>query len=229
MSVRAIPLLPCPSIDDITDFYEALGFTTTFRQSSPNPYVAVERDGLELHYFGVEGFDPDGSYGTCVVLVDDTEPWFEAIAAGLRERYDTLPMSGVPRITRPRLRENARGLSGFSLIDPGGNAVRFTRGIAEPVMEESRLATAYAYAVVLADSNGDPTEAATLLAGAIRREDEASPIEDRVQALAYLAELWVRADDPEAAARTLDELGDHPLTPEIEEAVADLRRSLNRA
>ena len=166
MSVRAIPLLPCPSTDDIADFYEALGFTTTYRQSTPSPYVAVERDGLELHYFGMEGFDPATSYGTCIVLVDDTEPWFEAIAAGLRQRYETLPMSGVPRITRPRLRENAGGLSGFSLIDPGGNAVRFTRGITgEPVMEESRLATAYAYAVVLADSNGDPAEAATLLDG----------------------------------------------------------------
>ncbi|WP_262851437.1 tetratricopeptide repeat protein [Mumia quercus] len=232
MAVRTLPLLPCSSIDDITDFYEALGFTTTYRQTRPNPYVAVERDGLELHYFGMPGFDPADSYGSCVVLVEDTEPWFEALAVGLRARHGRLPLTGIPRITRPRRRKNAGGLSGFSLIDPGGNWVRFMRvAKAEPdpaPADESRLATAYANAVVLADSHGDPAQAAKILAGALARDD-AGPSGDRDQALAYLAELQLRTGDGAAAAVTLDALSDRPLEPEIEAAVADLRASLSRA
>ncbi|MFC6150056.1 MULTISPECIES: tetratricopeptide repeat protein [Mumia] len=229
MSVRAIPLLPCSSIEDITDFYETLGFATTYRQTRPNPYVVVARDGLELHYFGMDGFDPADSYGTCVVLVDDTEPWFEAIAAGLRERFGKLPLTGIPRITRPRRRKNVGDLSGFSMIDPGGNWVRFMRD-AQPApvdpAAESALATAYANAVVLADSHGDPAQAAKILAGAVRRDAGASPVEDQVQALAYLAEVQLRAGDADAARTTLDALDGHTLAPEIEEAVADLRRTL---
>ncbi|MER6135213.1 hypothetical protein [Streptomyces sp. NPDC001815] len=45
----AIPLLPCRSIDEITESYGALGFTTTYRQTRPNPCVCIQRNGLQLH------------------------------------------------------------------------------------------------------------------------------------------------------------------------------------
>ncbi len=41
---RMIPLLPCASIDEIADFAAALGFTVTYRQIRPNPYLALRRD-----------------------------------------------------------------------------------------------------------------------------------------------------------------------------------------
>lgn len=122
-----VPLLPCASIDEIRDFYAALGFEVAYRQTRPNPYLALRRDGIDLHYFGIEGFRPEDSYGSCLVVVDDTEPLFEAWAAGLRAAYGKLPLSGFPRITRPRRRANAGGLSGFSLVDPAGNWVRVVR------------------------------------------------------------------------------------------------------
>ncbi|GIJ34548.1 hypothetical protein Vse01_36960 [Micromonospora sediminimaris] len=36
-----VPLLPCPSIDDIVAFYQVLGFHPTYQQRKPNPYVAL--------------------------------------------------------------------------------------------------------------------------------------------------------------------------------------------
>jgi len=36
-----VPALPCRSIDEIEAFYTALGFTRTYRQVRPNPYLAL--------------------------------------------------------------------------------------------------------------------------------------------------------------------------------------------
>jgi hypothetical protein len=99
--VRTIPPLPCASIDEIAKFADHLGFRVTYRQVRPNPYVALDRDGLELHYFGIPGFLPEDSYGSCVVITDDIEALFDAFAAGLRAAYGKLPVSSFPRITRP--------------------------------------------------------------------------------------------------------------------------------
>jgi hypothetical protein len=48
--VRAIPLLPCASIDEISKFTDHLGFRVTYRQVRPNPYVALgpRRPGAAL-------------------------------------------------------------------------------------------------------------------------------------------------------------------------------------
>ena len=37
------------------------------------PYLALRREGIELHYFGMDGFRPEDSYGTCVVIAPDPE------------------------------------------------------------------------------------------------------------------------------------------------------------
>ena len=47
---RMIPLLPCASIDEIADFAGALGFTVTYRQVRPNPYLALRREDIELRH-----------------------------------------------------------------------------------------------------------------------------------------------------------------------------------
>jgi catechol 2,3-dioxygenase-like lactoylglutathione lyase family enzyme len=73
-----IPALPCPSIDEVVTFYEALGFRRTYHQTKPNPYVVVRREDWEMHFFGMDGFDPETSYGTCVVQVPDTATTWRA-------------------------------------------------------------------------------------------------------------------------------------------------------
>ena len=64
-----IPLLPCQTIQPVTDFYTALGFEVTFLQKSPNPFAVVERGDIVLQFFGMKKYDPSASYsrreGSC--------------------------------------------------------------------------------------------------------------------------------------------------------------------
>ena len=193
--MRTIPLLPCASIDEIAKFANHLGFRVTYRQVRPNPYLALDRDGLELHYFGIADFlpqDPDCS-GVWRSPTQIEEP-VDASAAGLPAAYGRLPVSGFPRITRPKLRRT----TGFSLVDPSGNWIRVTAE-RSPVESSSnaqggRLRAAVDNAVVIADSHGDAAQPAKILAGALARDISARPGERR-EAEEYLAELRQRLTD----------------------------------
>jgi len=201
---RTVPLLPCPSIDEIAEFYECLGFTRTYRQLRPNPHVVLEREDIGLHFFGMPDFDPATSYGSCLVVVPDIGALHAAFAAGMRERYGKVLIAGIPRMTRPRHRKNADGLTGFAVIDPGGNWIRFTAIPSDTPPSTThqpagKLAEALANAVVLGDSKGDTAQAIKMLTGAIRRHEVGAPAADLVSALAYLAELSVRAGDTDQA------------------------------
>ncbi|HYI57934.1 MAG TPA: VOC family protein [Microlunatus sp.] len=198
-----IPLLPCGDIEDLAAFWVDLGLAVTYRQQRPNPYLALSRGGLVLHYYGMPDWDPESSHSTCVVRVTDTGPVFELFAAGLRKRFGRLPMSGLPRITRPRKRVNNQGLAGFSLVDPAGNWVRVSRSAgpaADTADAPSRLSRAVDNAIVLADSHGDAAQAYKILAGAVGRA-HASPVREVAPALGYLAELALRLGDlPQAGS-----------------------------
>lgn len=184
-------MLPCSDIDEIIEFFTGLGFEVTYRQTRPNPYVALEGHGFPLHYYGLDGHRAEESHSTCGVVVADTEPLFEAFATGLRATYGKLPVAGHPRITRPRPRKNAGGLSGFSLIDPAGNWIRIMRdGTAEAVGKSSSLRESLLNAIVLADSKGDSAQAAKILQGAVRRADHTDPAMS--EALEFLTELQGR-------------------------------------
>lgn len=179
-----VPLLPCGDVDAMADFWSGLGLTVTYRQRRPNPALGLELGGIAFQYYGMPEWHPEQSHSSFVVAVPDTEPLYDLFAAGLRERFGRLPVSGFPRITRPRRRANNAGLSGFSLIDPAGNWVRVPRGPttdATPVAPDGDVtewaptpgggpvARALDAAVVQADSHGDPAQARKILAGALRR------------------------------------------------------------
>jgi hypothetical protein len=96
-----IPCLPCRRLDDVLPFYQALGFEVTHRQERPGPYAAVRRGGIELHFFAIAAFDPAESLGNVVVKVGDPGVLHAAFAAGLRQEFGKVPVSGVPRMTAP--------------------------------------------------------------------------------------------------------------------------------
>jgi len=197
-----IPLLPCADVDEVATFYGNLGFERTYRQLRPNPYVALRREDLHLHFFGMPDYDPATSYSTCLVLTDDIEALHRAFADGMRAAYGKVLVSGLPRMTRPRPRRNNDGHTGFSLIDPGGNWIRITANpaAAAPVAPgpDSRLARALDNAVVLGDSKGDPAQALKILDGAIERADPSEDPEVLAAALDYRAELIQVIDEDEA-------------------------------
>ncbi|MFI6499482.1 VOC family protein [Nonomuraea typhae] len=200
-----LPLLPCRSIDEMAEFYTMLGFTQTYYQTRPNPYVVLKREDLELGFFGMpEGFKPEDSYGTCVVLVPDTGALFEAFAAGMRETHGKLLVSGIPRMTRPRKRKNAGNHSGFTVVDPGGNWIRIMAAKPLPDEEEhGRLTKSLRSAVVMGDSHGKHVRAAKILDDALERDQDTAAPGELLEALAYRAELALRAGDPAAARDAL--------------------------
>jgi len=202
-----VPLLPCASIDDIVAFYGVLGFSTTYQQRKPNPYAALRREGLHLHFFEMAGFDPEQSYGSCLVVTSDIAAMHRAFAAGMRAAYGKVLVSGMPRMTRPRARKNADGSGGFSVIDPGGNGIRVVqdRATAPPPAPApaGRLAQALANAVVLADSKGDAGQAARILDSALSRMRADDDPVTQVEVLVYRAELALVLQDRETATEML--------------------------
>ena len=202
-----VPLLPCASIDDIESFYEVLGFSATYKQRKPNPYVALRREDLHLHFFEMAGFDPEQSYGSCLVLTSDIAGLHRAFAAGMRAAYGKVLVSGTPRMTRPRARKNYDGLGGFSVIDPGGNWIRVVQNAATtpspaPTPAE-RLATTLANAVVLGDSKGDVAQAARILDSALARPHADDDPVVHLEVLVYRAELAMALGDRETATELL--------------------------
>jgi hypothetical protein len=202
-----MPLLPCRSIDEIVEFYTMLGFTRTYYQVRPNPYVSLQRDDLRLGFFGMpDDFKPEDSYGSCVVLVPDTGALFDAFAAGMRAAHGKLLVSGIPRMTRPRKRKNDEYRSGFAVIDPGGNWIRIMAASPAPDEKQAaagKLTTTLNTAVVMGDSHGKHARAAQILDAALERaKDTATPAE-LLEALAYRAELALRAEDRVTASEAL--------------------------
>jgi catechol 2,3-dioxygenase-like lactoylglutathione lyase family enzyme len=213
-----VPLLPCRDIDEIDEFYTALGFHRTYRQTRPNPYLALRREDLHLHFFGMPGVEPAESYSTCLVLVEDIGELYRAFAAGMRAAYGKVLVAGIPRMTRPRPRKNNDGLTGFAVIDPGGNWIRISataadRATGKPAAEPTgRLARALQNAVVLADSKGDHRQAARILDAELARPAATDDPVALVEALVYRAEVALTLGDAATAATALARAHATPLT-----------------
>jgi catechol 2,3-dioxygenase-like lactoylglutathione lyase family enzyme len=231
-----IPILPCGDLEEALAFYDALGFAATYRQRRPNPYAVVAREDIQVHLFGIEGYDPAAATGNVIVAVPDPDALYESFAAGLRAAYGRLPSAGIPRILRPRRRFGT--VRGFSVVDPGGNWLRVSRlGDTEEEANRDRpagLARVVENAARQGDARGADDEALRLLDAGLARFGDAPPA-DRARALLYRAELGVRLGDGPLAeasladARTvvagLPEAGRAALAPDLahaEELVAGL-------
>jgi len=218
-----IPGLPCRDLDDVLPFYAALGFELTYRVQRPSPFASVRRGGIDLHFFAVDGFDPADSMGSVVVLVPDTGALHRAFSAGLRAAFGRVPLSGIPRMTRPRSKQGMT--AGFSVVDPGGNWLRIS-GYGDDGDDEGgpdasgRLSRVMATAARQADSRGDEAAGVRVLATGLARHADA-PATERVPALIYLIELLVRTDDRDGAAALLAEVAGMDLSDAERDALAD--------
>ncbi|MFE2876105.1 glyoxalase [Streptomyces roseus] len=197
-----VPVLPCVSVEDTLEFYEALGFENTYRQTRPYVYLALRLSGFELHFGKApEGLDPareDG--GACLVMVDSVAPYHAAFVRAMRRRYGKVLATGRPRITRYR-----PGASRFSLVDPSGNSIVFVRRD-EPMeldyggsKQLAGLARVLDNARILREFKDDDRAAFRAVKSGLRRFGEDAPAADRARALAVListsAALGEHADD----------------------------------
>jgi hypothetical protein len=202
---RMYPMLPCRELDEAIAFYEALGFARKYRQLRPNPYALVAREDMQVHLFGMPDFNPEESYGSVGVVVPDPDALYRSFAEGLRRAYGKLPVSGIPRILRPRKRFGT--VYGFSVVDVGGNWLRVSKlGDTEEdtTGAEAGLAKIIEVAARLGDAHGDDAQALKTLESGLSKYPEA-PIVDRARALLFRAELAVRLGNEPLARSSLAE------------------------
>ena len=217
---RMYPMLPCRDLDEAIAFYEALGFSRTYRQLRPNPYAVVVREDMQVHLFAMPEFDPARSYGSVSVVVPDPDALYEAFAEGLRKAYGKLPVAGIPRMVRPRKRSGT--VYGFSVVDVGGNWLRVSRvGDTEEAAErpDTALAKVLEVAARLADAHGDDAAALAKLQSGLSRHPEASVL-DRARAILFRAELGVRLGKSSLARSSLSEVLEMKLTEDERALVA---------
>ena len=205
------PILPCPDIDVAVTFYEALGFERTYRQTRPNPYAAVARGDLNVHVYGIDGYDPATATGNVGIAVPDCDILYASFAAGLREMFGRLPASGVPRITRPRKRFGT--VYGFSVVDPGGNWLRFSNlgDTEEAEIKRTGLLRVVDNAARQGDSHGSDVDALDVLDRGLARFADAPSVE-RAEALLYRVDIAVRLGRRDLAGESLTEATALPLT-----------------
>ena len=212
---RTYACLPCRELDESISFYETLGFHKTYRQLRPNPYAVVALEDIQIHLFGMDGFDPANSYATVIVAVPDPDTLYQDFAARLRKTYGKLPVAGIPRILRPRKKYGT--VRGFSIVDPGGNWLRIYK-LGDTEEEDSAekaegLAQIIYVAARLGDAHGDEALALKTLDSGLVRFADAKPIE-LAKAYLYRAELAVRTKNYELARSSLTEANSFELTDE---------------
>ncbi len=201
---RTYPILPCPKLDEAISFYEALGFRRTYRQIAPNPYAVVMLEDIQIHLCGIANFNPAESYASAIIAVPDVDAIYNSFAVGLRKAYGKLPMVGFPRIVRPRKRYGT--VRGFSVIDVGGNWLRFCK-LGDKEEDETATKTTglmkrLEVATRLGDSHGDEVRALKALEDGLKQYPQA-PILDYARAMLYRAELAVRVGNGELAKSSL--------------------------
>ncbi|MFJ7626706.1 bleomycin resistance protein [Streptomyces sp. NPDC097595] len=227
MSEKTIPILPCRTIQPIVDFYAALGFEATFRQTSPNPYAVVERGDIQLHFFGMKRYEPAASYSTCYIRTDDVDGLYASFRSSLKAAYGRIPTRGLPRVGP--LKDTSYGARQFLVTDPAGNCLRIGQPTSRdqhhrPAPEET-FARALHHASLFADSKNDPAGAARIIDRVLGLEDESPTPVQLLRLLILRADAAGRLGDDATAASALARAAALPLTErERESARDDLER-----
>ncbi|WDZ86321.1 glyoxalase [Micromonospora cathayae] len=197
-----VPVLPCTTPTETLEFFQALGFRATYRQTRPYLYLALTWSGFDLHFGDPpKRLEPGQETGiTCLVMVDAVAPYHAAFTEAMRRAYGKVLVRDRPRLTRCR-----PGASRFTLVDPSGNSIVFIRRDEEQDLEyggSKRLkgiARALDNARILREFKNDDRAAERALTLALRRYGDTAPAVDRVLALAALLELAVALDEPDRA------------------------------
>lgn len=233
MSEKAIPIYPCRSIEATWDFYRVLGFEQASWQTRPNPYLAVRRGDVEVHFFGWKKHDPTASMNMCYIVTTAVDDMYESFRGALKQALGRVPTRGLPRISA--LRDMSYGVRQFLLSDPDGLQLRIGQPISDdlghaPIPTE-RVAKALHMAALLGgDSKGDHPAAARIL-DRLLASDEPLTASERFQALVLRADgavqmgEWTRARVLLAEARSVS-AADPSAEADDLRRVADLEEAL---
>ncbi|GAA2617853.1 VOC family protein [Actinomadura fulvescens] len=228
MGEKTVPIFPCRSIDDCWAFYEALGFELTFRQTRPNPFIAVQRGGIELQFYGLKAHDPNTGLFGCYVLTTDVDALYEAFRGGLKASLGRIPTRGLPRIGR--LGDMSYGVRQFLVTDPDGNQLR----IGQPTSDDfshrpapkDKVGRALHTARLFVNSKEDFEGAAKVLDHLLADDGASLTVTQRVEVLVLRADVALQLDDLPRAQGLVAEVGRTELGAEERTAVHDELRRL---
>jgi predicted enzyme related to lactoylglutathione lyase len=126
-SLRAVhPVLAASNVEESVRFYQSLGFAVVFQDAAINPkYVAVKRDGVELHiqWADKEQWAYPIDRPVYRFVVTDVDEMFQEFvkSGGMRSDMSQGPWAS-PKNTPWGTRE-------FHLRDPSQNSLQFYRSL----------------------------------------------------------------------------------------------------
>jgi catechol 2,3-dioxygenase-like lactoylglutathione lyase family enzyme len=107
----AVPILPARDTAATAAFYrDRLGFTVAHVEAG---YAIVERNEVQLHFWGPSGIDPAETDGMCRIRVD-----------GIEALYDEFQAEGLVH-PNAELEEKPWGTREFAITDVDNNLVTF--------------------------------------------------------------------------------------------------------
>ena len=110
--LSAVPIIPGRDLPATTAWYrDNLGFTV--RRVYDDRYAVIERDDVELHFWGPSGIEPEDSMTMCRVRVSEIDAL-----------YETCRASGIVHPNAPLTRK-PWGTNEFAVSDCDGNLVTF--------------------------------------------------------------------------------------------------------
>jgi catechol 2,3-dioxygenase-like lactoylglutathione lyase family enzyme len=128
---KAIPNLPARDLDATAAMYARIGFALTNRYEG---YAIIEREEVELHFYGDADLDPGSTAGMAYVRVADVDALYaEVRAAGfevlpapvVRERFE----HGGPLERISTLEDRPWGMRQFALLDVDNNLLQIGQRI----------------------------------------------------------------------------------------------------
>lgn len=194
-----IPQLPCVAIEETIDFWEMMGYKTTYKMTRPYQYGIIERGGYELHFGRVKGMDAKSNiYSGCLVMVSDAENVYKEFVQRFKQHMGRVPHSGIPRISRMK-----PGTARFTLTDVSGNSIIFIKYGKEhdetyqnaEDNNQSPLQKSIAIAVRFRDYKEDEKAAAKTLDAALKKVEKEAQI-DIAEALFMRLDLAGTLNDP---------------------------------
>jgi catechol 2,3-dioxygenase-like lactoylglutathione lyase family enzyme len=203
---KVIPMLPCSSINETLEFYQALGFEVTYQQAKPNMFASVKYKFIELQFFVKKNWSPS----FCYISVTNVDEVYQAFAAGVKTKYGKILSKGNSRITKVNnLKEDRR----FNVIDPSGNWLYIGQPLEKSGLkilnelqqnDDSHLAKVLETAYLLAYSKADPPAAAKVLDVAFAKNETVSATV-HFKALVLRADVATMMDDTQIAKAMLEE------------------------
>jgi hypothetical protein len=193
-----IPLLQCISIIETLEFWQALGFQITYKQTHPYQYGVVERGGHQLHFGRIKGMEAGNNFYTgCLIIVPDAEKVYHELTHGLKQHLGRVPHTGIPRISRMK-----PDTTRFTLTDVAGNSIIFVSNTEQDQeiwekaenKNQSKLQRAIAIAIRFRDYKNDDAAAIKTLDAALKRVDDEN-VMDIAEALIMRIELAESSDD----------------------------------